>query len=510
MILIELTAAIDAAGTLKTFYVSTDSFVSKPTDTPANTFFEPTLIDPGSFGVQAFTDGRTGGGVQLQTGDIVLSNAEGQYDAWKGYGFDGRAITIRYGDPSSGYPGSLTTLFSGTVEGVEITWEQAVIRLRDKQFILQVPMLPNHYAGTNSLPNGIEGTANDIKGQVKPRLYGRVYNIAPPCVNTSLLIYQVSDRAVDDISAVYDRGASVTKGSDYATNALLQAATVTSGTYATCMAEGLFRLGSAPAGLITADATEYVYGSYNTAGQILKRMALDAGVPSGSISGSDVAAMDVSNSAALGIWVNDASTFVDAMDQIANSIGAYYGFDGSGTLRMAVLTPPSGTAVLTLEDWQVLEGIERKIPSNTAIPLWAAQVNHSKVYSVQDSDLAGSVTQAQRGFIGKEYRSVRSEDASIKTQFLLAQQLIVDSLMVDTTGASASTEADRLLALFKVPRDIFDVPVPLDVMVGTSLPMLSVVSLVVSRFGMSSGKLFRLIGYQLELSQHQLVLTLWG
>src|SRR3990170_4071395 len=126
MILIELTAAIDAAGTTQTFYVSTDSFITEPTDTPANTAFTPCLIAPGSLGMHAFADGRTGGATRLETGEIVIVNVDGQFDAWLNYSFDGRAVTIRNGT-SGAYPGAFPVVLTGTVESIEADWRRITI-----------------------------------------------------------------------------------------------------------------------------------------------------------------------------------------------------------------------------------------------------------------------------------------------------------------------------------------------------------------------------------------------
>ena len=50
MILVELTAAIDAQGNERTFYVSNAVFRTGATDTPAHTAFDDCLIDPAHLG----------------------------------------------------------------------------------------------------------------------------------------------------------------------------------------------------------------------------------------------------------------------------------------------------------------------------------------------------------------------------------------------------------------------------------------------------------------------------
>ena len=174
MITIEITAAIDAAGTTQTFYVADDRFITTGSDTPPHTAFEPCLIDPGSLGRSAYSDGTTGGRTKLETGEIVLANLDGSLDGWLDYGFSGRTVTLRSGLDSAAYPAGWTTVLTGTIESIEAANDKLVLRLRDKQYRLDVPVCPNTYAGTNSLPSGLEGTASDLKGQRKPKVFGVV------------------------------------------------------------------------------------------------------------------------------------------------------------------------------------------------------------------------------------------------------------------------------------------------------------------------------------------------
>lgn len=508
MILIELTAAVDAAGTVQTFYVSTDRFVTEPTDTPANVAFLPILVDPGSLGVHAYADGRTGGATKLEVGEIVLANADGALDAWLNYSFDGRPVTIRSGTGGA-YPGAFPAVIVGTVEGLEADWKRITIRLRDKQWKLELPALTTRYAGTNAGPSGLEGSANDLKGKVKPRVYGKVLNIAPPCVNTSTLIYQVSDRAVFDIPAVYDRGALLTKGADVASGAVLQTTTPAANTYITCKAEGLFRLGGDPIGIVTADVTQGAAAVARTAAQIIKQLVLDAGVSAGEISSSDVTALDAANSAVVGLFIGDESTsFKEAIDQVAASIGAWYGFDGTGALRMGRLSQPGATPVVTLADCDIGDAIERRPALDAGLPANRVTVNHTRYWTTQPNDVAGSVSAATKAALAQQYRSEVVEDLTVKTQWMLSPEYGVSGLL--TSSSDAAVEAARLLALYKVRRDVFDVPVDISILTKYGLKLMDTVALQLNRFGMSAGKNFRLIGIRVELDKARAILTVWG
>lgn len=505
MILIELTAAIDAAGTLRTFYLSDVGFVTNPSDTPANQDFMPRLVDPGSIGIHAFSDGRTGGATKLETGEIVLTNADGALDGWKDFSFDGRPVVIRYG-AGGAYPTTFTTLFTGTVDSVLVSWKQVVVQIKDKQAVFDRPARTAVYGGTNVLPNGVDGTASDIKGKVRPCAYGKVLNVAPPNVNTSQYVFEVGPCV--SVDAVYVNGASLTAGAVYTSLADLQANAPTAGQFRAWPAGGYFRLGTLAGEQVTADVTEGATAADRTTAQLIKRIALAAGLGAGEISTADVAALDAAASAVVGIWIEGDTTFAASLDQVAASAGAWYGFDAGGVLRMGQLAEPTGAPARTLHDYDIQAGIERRPPKDTGTPAWSYTLNHTKNWTVQASGLAGAVTTARAAFLAQGTRASTAQDASIKTQWLLAESITADSLL--TTSTDADAEAARRLALYKVRRDVFDMPIHLDVLRGVPLQLMEVTALQLPRFGMASGRNFRLIGIALELARSRITLTLWG
>jgi hypothetical protein len=509
MFAIEITAATNAGGTLATFYLADGLLVTEASDTPASFAFDRSLLDPGSISVTAFGDGRTSGGTRLSLGEIRLANSDGQYDGWLAYGFDGRPVVIRSGEADAAYPSAWSAVFTGTIEALTVNRKEVVIRLRDKQLIFDRPVLTEQYGGTNVLPNGIDGTADDLAGKAKPRLLGSASNIAPPCVNTSKLVYQITTGALASIGAVYDRGAALIFGVDHSTSGALVAATVDAGEYDTCLAEGLFRLGSAPSGEITCDAVQGAAAVDRTASAMLLTLALAAGVSAGDINGADVAALAADNTATLGIWISGQSdTYARVMDQIAGTVGGYYAFDPNGVLRMGRLTEPGGTSVLDLQEFDVLEPFERRPARDGDLPTWAVTVRHSRVGTVQTSDLAGAVTQARRAVIGQEWRSQRAENAAVRAQFLLAAETTFDTLFTDATAAA--DEASRRQALYGVHRDLFEVGVPVESVGSTSVWLMDAVTLTHPRFGLSAGRQFRLLGIRPDLAKRRFTLTLWG
>jgi len=509
MIVLEITG-VTVAGVATTFHITDGAF------TPNSPIvFRPDLIDPGSIGLHLYADGQTGGVTSLEVGELVIANADGAYDDWLStYGFDGQVVKIRRhnGMPSLIFPTTFPVIFTGAVESIEAGFKSIVVRMRDKRHILEKQVLSSVYAGSNVLPAGLEGTAADIKGIRKPRVYGFVSNASAICVNTSTLTYQVSDRPVA-ISAVYDAGVPLAFSNNFSTAAAMQAAAPPFvGGFYTCSDAGYFRLRSTPSGQVTCDAYQGA-STEAAAGNVISAMASDAGISS-LVDAANVAAMNAANPSYTGIYITEASTFQEAFDEILASVGGYVFFDANGNLRVGILTPASGAPALTIRDHDMVGAPERRPARDVSVPAWQVTVEHSKVYTVQTSGLAAATTDARRAYLARERRSVVVEDASVKLQHPLATALTVQTLLANpstaTASADAATEAARLLAMHKVNRDAFDMPIRIDLFAEYGLKFMDVIQVVYPRFGMNAGRSFRLIGVRFELAKQLAILTLWG
>lgn len=510
MILVEVDALVDEYGTRQTFYLGSAGFVTEPSDTPANTVFLPRLQDPGSISLWAFAEGQTSGSTKLQPGEIKVINIDGEFDAWKDFSFEGQAVTIRSGSGGM-YPGAFKVVFTGTVLSKQPTLGAITLNITDKAGVLDLPVLTTTFLGTNVGPVGLEGLPGDLKGKVKPRVYGKPATTTPALANASKLAYLASHRPLDDIAAVYDRGASITKGADYANSALLLAATVTAGTYATCFAEGLFRLGSSPTGQITCDPVAGGSDTLRTVAETLKQLALDAGTPAGDILASDVGELNALAGDPIGLFVDDnTTTFRAAMDEAAASAGAWWAFMPDGVLRMGRLDEPSSTPDLTIVEADILTGFEIGVADDSGAPVCQVTVNYGKNWTVQASDVAGSVPDARRAELAQEYRSVSVEDPSILIQCPQARRLVINTLLL--TEAAALALATRLLALHRVRRDLFEVPIPEEVFPAGGISLMRTASLTHSRYSLSGGKNLLTLGVELDLSRSppRAILRLWG
>ncbi|WP_136419975.1 hypothetical protein [Herbaspirillum sp. ST 5-3] len=506
----------DTASEVVLRYCSGTGFVTgtnsayRPPGVAAHVYYEPRIKQPASMRRDCFSKGTTGGESTIGYGELVLVNSDGGLDAFLDYGLDGREIEIIRGQMDPWQLPTWTTVLLGTMEQPRISISEVAIRLRDRQAELDKPIQPNKFAGSNVLPAGLEGVDGDLKGKPKPKAYGKVYNVAPPCVNTSKLAYQVNDGAVTDITAVYDRGVALTKGADYATSALMLAAVPAAGAFITCFAEGYFMLGSSPAGQITADVTQGAAASNRTVAQVVKSILTGpGGVSSADISASDITDLDTANSAEIGLWVDAEMNIRSALDMLTNSIGAWWGVDRTGVFRTKRLEAPTGTPVATLTGVEIIR-LDR-VASNDAgagIPAWGSKLKYKRHWTTQDNDLAGSVTNARRAEIREEWRTVVAEDASVKTAHLLAQELEFETLLVDATASA--TENTRRLDLYKTRRDRFEVRAGLDDVLASSIDLGEVIEIAYPRFGLDAGRSFVVIGMQPDLRTGIVDLTVWG
>ena len=434
-----------------TLYFSTNGYTSGPADTPSNQYYEPLLENPGVFTFQMFSGGKLSGPASTGYGAIILINNIGQLDYLLDYGLDGREIVV-----AEITPNGLAPFLIGTMEQPLPSLDHVSIRIRDRKAELDIPFQPTKYLGNNALPAGLEGV-EDIKGKPKPRLYGVRYNVTPVLVNTSRLIYQMSDIALSGIPNVYDRGVALTKGTDYTDQTDMETNAPAAGYYRAWLAGGCFRLGSSPAGQVTADGVQGAAAANRTKAQIIKQIVQIPIAASDCIEQGFID-LDNANSAAVGIYISAETTYAAVLDELC-SPDAWYGFENMGKFCIRRLELPGTTAITTIDDSKIL-GMERLATNDTGrgVPVWQGNLNYAKNDTVQASDLAASVTDARRQWLKQQYRTVTAPDATVKTAHLLATELNVNTPMID--AAAAQTEADRLQDLFGTRRDYLKATVP--------------------------------------------------
>lgn len=478
----------------------------------AESFYEARIQVPPSVQRECFRGGRTFGQSQIGFGDMVLVNNDGGLDFMLNYSYSGRRITIRLGTlQPNGLTYTWTTILVGSMEQVELSWQEVTVRVRDRQLDIAKPLQQVRYAGGNALPAGLEGNDDDLRGKPKPLVYGRVFNISPPMVNTSRLIYQIhTGGQVVAVNGVYDRGALMTAGAAYSSQADMEANAPTAGQYRVWNDTTLgcfIRLGTNAVGTITADVTQ---GASRTVGQLFQAILLRAGIAASDISSSDIAALDAAVNYEVGVYagVDEDYTPLQLLDELCSSIGAWFGTDINGVFRIGLIALPVGASLGTLTTLEIIK-IER-IASRDAgvgIPAWKVKLGWQKVYTVQ-TDLNTTVAAGRKALVAEKYRRAEASDDAVRTANLLSPELEFDTVLADKANVSA--EATRRLSIYKQRRDIYQVQVRVDAQLAPILDLGNIITLQINRFGMSAGKKFLIIGVKSNMRGYLFDLTLWG
>lgn len=505
---------------VETQRVSTITFVSRASDTPAHTLYDGRISDAGSVSRSLLSGGRIGRGT-TSYGYIELANTDGELDPWIDYGFDGHAFTLRSLAERTSSLASAATLFRGTLSGLDASDALNSIRLtvRDRLGELSVPILTERYTGLTvgavispipSTPNMAEGDL-DLKGQFKPRVFGKVINVPGQLANRFNLLWQFSSSAVSSI-VVYDGGAALTNLGDYPDLAALINGTIAPGNYATCLAQGMVRLGGSPVFAVTADVTDGATLADRSAAQVASRILDAMGISSGDRDAASFDAVHAFNPAEVGVYLDSDTSALDVLGQVLDSIGAAIVPTAMGIYQLIAIAEPSGPPAGTITLRDIIEGgaftlgvsagQDRENPA-----VWSVEVSWGLVYQpMSASEVAGTVSLERRTYLASASRQAIIADATIKIKHPLASSLKVESLL--TSQVDAEAEAVRLIFLYGTRRDVLRLP--MDYEEGRLYDIGAVVSVQIDRFGYNAGKLFIVIGREDDFDENVTTLELWG
>lgn len=486
--------ALDATNNSVTLRFASGGYID-----PVGNYYDLRLKQPSLYSINAYSGAVLASQSNTAFGESLLINSDGGLDYLADYAVDGRD-----GKVSVVINGVVSELFKVTVESLAYEGNLISVRLRDPQSLLDLNHPVSVYAGNNVLPNGLEGVADDIAGQVKPKVYGRILNGTPVLVNTSQLIYEYHDYSISPavavtLNAVYDRGVLLTAGTNHTTLANFYAATPAPGSYDTYL--GYFKLGADPAGTVTFDATS----AKVLIGDVFQLLANERGT---SVVAADVTTLNALNYQ-FGYYMQETVPTSQIADLLAASYGGFWVYNLLGTISAKRLLAPGGTVAVDIPEYKILD-ISRDSTGagENGLPIFETRLLADKVETVQ-TDLAGAVNRARRAKLAKEYRVAVSTNAATKTRHPNSQSLEI------TTGlrslANAQTEANRIQSLLGVRRDRLNVTFVPDV--GTDLPAFevgSIVRITTPKLGYGAGKNFILLGYTLNAKLFKTTLNLFG
>lgn len=513
-------SALDPSGVQEDLMFSINGFVNQNPYAGAVGYYEARVVSPISKNIDMFSAGTTSGYSQIGYGYLELSNTDGGLDHLTDYTLVDRFISAKYFDTDS--PGTtMAGRLNGYVDSCSFSTDRVTINIKDVSKILDAPLALETYGGTNVLPNGLDGT-DDIKGQIKPRLYGSVLNISPVMVNTSKLIYQVSLDGFDIVSNVYDMGVVLTNyGTNYATLVDLEATAPPAGQYRVYSGTGgcFFRLGAYPpggaafpAGAITCDAENYSATNpteYNYIKNVVDRLinSIEA-----KTFGGFMGLYSWPYNYKTGIYITDSKTAISAISDILDSITGFLLFsevDPSYYFLGLLIAPDFLDPDMSVIQADVIS-IERSATGDAdkGVASWKQTLYYAKNYTVQnDSDLAGSVTNTRKNVLKKEFLSRYYADEPVLIENPLSPEISKNTLLVDV--GDVLLELARIFPLYHYDRVLFKIELPITDY--SPLPEISnIVKLTYNRFGLQSGKNFIILGIFYDYPAMKYKLTLWG
>ncbi|MGA1853030.1 hypothetical protein VH570_19540 [Sphingobium sp. HT1-2] len=271
----------------------------------------------------------------------------------RGYRWAGAPVSIYAIDTSTALNAagsydvaSLDTVraFKGRVEGFNLVGNALTITAEIDKEPFEKDVLVLTYAGTGDAEGG-----QDLKGRLKPWIFGRALNVEPILVNSIDSVVQFSAYPVQGISALYERGASFGPSiGNYPTYAALVAANIPAGKWATCHALGMARLGAPPYGVITGDVDgDNTSGFLRRTGAIIQRVATARGVAAALIDTASLNALDAAVPYDINLVLTEQISVLDLARRLARPCNAQAGLDFQG--RLFAVRPTIATPALTLD-----------------------------------------------------------------------------------------------------------------------------------------------------------------
>jgi hypothetical protein len=446
--------SVKSGGSEITRYLSSRPFKSVSSDAPANTVYDPLVVAQSVRTVERIS--VLDQDASISFGDIELINDDGSIDGWLNDIWSNRSIKVLLGDVRW-TRAQFQIIFSGVVEDIGSRSRDTLnLKVRDK---LQRPNTP--------VTEAVLGGATNNKNQLIPLNFGECHNISPLLTNPATLEYQVHAGQIERLIEVRDNGVPVS-------------ATAT-------LATGKFTLSAQPFGRITASVQGDKPSSWNnTAKKIIERLVTAYGettnrFDSGDLDASNLTAFDTANPQVLGVHLPARENVLNICNQIAATVGARMVMSRAGLLKLIKIELPAPGTPFEIDADDVLVGsmkISEKLQVHAGFKL-----GYAKNWTVQ-SQLDTRIPNEHKDLYAKEWLTTSAKDATTKTDYRLdGEPEQIDTYFL--TEANASTEATRLLNLFKTPRFIvsFDATARL-----LQLELGQAVTITYPRFGLAAGK----------------------
>jgi hypothetical protein len=371
-------------------------------------------------------------------GDIELSNPVdssrvGERDTWLNYVWGNKAVTVLIGDVtwlrSDFYP-----VFTGLIRDID-SKSRSTLNL-----LLVDNMQRLNVAVSDTLLTGTFTTADKLL----PVTFGECFNVTPLLVDPPALRYKVHTGQVQEFIEVRDNGAPLSFSGNSATLST---------------ADGTFTLARPAVGTITCSVRGSApAGSYKQyIGEIIRDILTNYGAKltdAAYINASNFTAFDSATPFRAGAYVSARQNVLEVCYKLADSIGAYLVLGRDGKFKLTQVkseyTAGTGTHKVSGTDMELNSfAVSDKLDVQGAIKL-----AYCKNWTVQSSGLAAGVVVANASIFARDYYYVNVKDNAVLSNYgQNPEPPARETLLIEKIPAT--TEADRLLVLYKTPRFIY-------------------------------------------------------
>jgi hypothetical protein len=473
-ILVEATANFSGAET--PVYLSNRNYVTSPASTPANTAYLPVLQTSVKFTETLSVDGSN----SMSYGDISIDNTTGEYDYWLQAAWQGRTINIYLGDPKF-ERADFTLIFSGIISDVSSSGKDSInLQLRDYLETLNQPitesLLGNYFKG-NIVDTTIYDNPN--KEQVKPLIFGEVFNITPLLMDPTELEFMVHDGAVEQVIEIRDNGVPLLS-EEYVAN----------------LTTGTFKLLSSPAGAITCSVQGSKAPVYNTTAasiikHILKTYITPTAITDANIDLGNFASFDTAHPQHMGIFISGKDNVLTICQQLAGSVGAQLVVDRSAKFKLLKIVEPVAGVSITDDDILADTLVVSQKPEIQA----TYRLGYCKNYTVQTGLLTG-IPAEHKDLMSGEWLTASATNQDAETLYKLTglpEQK--DTLLISNSNGEVLAESTRLVDLWRKQRYIYTLTCAANKL---TVKLGDMVTLKHKRFGLGSGTPGQIVSVQID------------
>jgi hypothetical protein len=391
-----------------------------------------------------------------------LISEQHENTAWTAYEWNGGLGRIFIGEEGQAFS-TYIQVFEGRLSSLRDQGIEGTVALLGSDADLNRELLDLEYAGTGDA----EGPAG-MKGELKPRAFGVCESVEPKLINAGLQIYQVHGYgAVSEITTIYDFALALDetkRKADQPTYAALAALTLVPGEFATCLAQGMFRLGAQSDKKISADIKA---GSPTSVGTIVPQLLTLAGVPLAKQ--GDFSAF---NSVTWNLYQTTGLSIGDAARSALQQAGGDLFADGTGKWQVMDYYAPKAAVALN-SDRSTLPLVRDYELLNANNPIFKVRYGYRRCWGVHSAnEVSASLTadidnEAVQDAIDKANQAAADADAAIARLDAMSADGILDraekarlvlifstesalqsSLQNQATRANVTTERNTLSTKF--------------------------------------------------------------